>query len=117
LLVMQRNREEVKLLKFILPVLALLFVWNYLTCQYCDEGIWPEGGNGTMQECAIHGQNSPITKAFNGISWQVNIYIPGLGCISNDTTPIYIRFGPFKLTITGWFKGFHRVPIMHLRYQ
>jgi hypothetical protein len=124
--VLQRNREEVKLLKFILPVLALLFLWNYLTCQFCG-GSMPNSGsigpfsysgtNGTVGECAIDHSNSPVTWSYTGATYQVNIYIPGLGCFSNSPTPLYINAGPIKIAITTWAKGFHRVPMMYLRYQ
>jgi hypothetical protein len=106
-----------KTIAVLLFAMALLLAWNYATCQFCDEGVWPEGGNGTMRQCAIHGENSPITRAYNGISWQVNVYLPGMGCISNSTTPIYIHLGPVKIEINGWFKGFHRVPMINMRYQ
>ena len=98
----------------------LLFAWNRLTCQYCpkagDLGQF-RGSMMTMRECAIHGEYRPITRAFVGVGWQVNIWIPFIGCVSNDPTPLYVNVGPVKVTINTWFKGWHRVKVVHLRLK
>lgn len=103
------------LLIFLVILIALFFAWNKLTCQFCQGD--NAGSTMTMRECAIHGQDTPITKEFVWVGWQVNIWVPFVGCISNDPTPLYLNAGPVRVTIGGWFKGWHRVRVIHFRLQ
>jgi hypothetical protein len=99
---------------FLLCAVVLLFVWNYFTCWHCGH---ESGEIGTVQECAIDHSSSFVTRSFVWVGWQVNIYIPFVGCYSNNPMAIRVHFGPINITIDGWFKGWHRVPMTHLRYQ
>lgn len=99
-----------KIVIILLPII-LLFAWNELTCQFCPRD--NDGEAMTMQECAIHGENSPITRSYGWTGWKVNVWIPFIGCIANDPTPVDV----FGIRVEGWFKGWHQVRTIHFRFQ
>lgn len=100
----------------VLVVIGLLYAWSRATNTAPNrEHVDFASTIGSVQACSIHGAGGYITRSFVWVGWQVNIFIPGYGCISNDPGPIYIRLPGSTLTIGTWFKGWHRVPLSYYR--
>lgn len=99
-----------KILSAILVVIALMFLWNSLTCQFCHrpDGIYPEITGEAARASCMDYRPGYVSRSYSWGGWQVRIYVPGYGCIANDPTPVDIG----GVRITTWAKGFHREPIV-----